>query len=325
MRAHTSITLASLKHRFGLILPEVLVTAYLVLTLQVYLVISIDSLFRVWITLLGLRCIVAIVEAFETLTSFTYAAAGPFSAYAGNRDEGPHGHSGEPCVAMMHILVVAYLPNEMHVIFDRLLHATSSLIYPRSRLQIHVVYNTEVPLPDTEKRLFDLAALNPHLVIHRAAGSGSKAENVNFYLDNVAGADIVAIYDTDHYIHPLAPKIASERLMTDVSLDVVQGRCIVGNPLSSLLASIVAVEFDKLYAVVHLGRHRFWGTAIFTGSNAYWRAKSIQKIRFDPRMMAEDMKRLFEQSQMASDSSMILSWSRMNLPQLPGVLFGINV
>lgn len=112
-------------------------------------------------------------------------------------------------------------------------------------------------------------------------GSKSKADNLNYFLSLETGSDLIAIFDCDHYPHPNAPRWAVERFLSDTKIDIVQGRCIIFNSNASFLASMIAVEFDKIYAVSHPGRSAMWGFGLFCGSNGYWRAPLLRRLKMD--------------------------------------------
>ena len=59
-------------------------------------------------------------------------------------------------IPALHIVIVAYLPNEVDIFFDRIGHATSRLHYPSTRLEVHVLYNTPLPIPGAEDRLLEM-------------------------------------------------------------------------------------------------------------------------------------------------------------------------
>lgn len=61
------------------------------------------------------------------------------------------------------------------------------------------------------------------------------------------------------------------------------------NSTRSLLASMIAVEFDKIYAVSHPGRSALWGFGLFTGSNGFWRASLLRNLKMDSTMLTEDI------------------------------------
>jgi hypothetical protein len=58
---------------------------------------------------------------------------------------------------------------------------------------------------------------------------------------------------------------------------LVQGRCVVFNAATSFLTSMIAVEFDKIYAVSHPGRAEMWQFGLFCGSNGYCKLTADSK------------------------------------------------
>ena len=71
--------------------------------------------------------------------------------------------------------------------------------------------------------------------------------------------------------------------------DVVQGHCVIRNGEDSALARLVAVEFEQIYAVSHPGRAALHGFGIFGGSNGYWRATALERIRLRGSYLTEDI------------------------------------
>lgn len=181
-------------------------------------------------------------------------------------------------VLVLDLIIVAYLPNEKDIIMGRINYALHKIVYPKNKIRINIVYNTPDPIEPLETEMRELAKLpeNSHLRIIKVPGSTSKAHNLNYFLSLDTGSDIIAIYDCDHYPHPNGPRWAVERFMADQKIDIVQGRCVVFNSKASILASMIAVEFDKIHAVSHPGRAAMWGFGLFCGSNGYWRTcKSV--------------------------------------------------
>ena len=162
---------------------------------------------------------------------------------------------------------VAFLPNEKDIIMDRLHYALNEISYPASKIRINLIYNTPVPIEPLETELQDLTLSYNQLRIIKVPGSKSKAYNLNYFLSLRTDSDITSIFDADHYPHPHGPRWAVERFIEDKKVDVVQGRCVIFNTKASWLSHMIAVEFDKIYAVSHPGRARCWGFGLFTGSN----------------------------------------------------------
>ena len=178
---------------------------------------------------------------------------------------------------MIDIMIVAYLPNEKDIIMDRKLYAVQRIVYPMDRFRINIVYNTPKPMPELQKQLHSLASTYPNLCVMQVPNSKSKADNVNYFLALDFQTDVIAIFDCDHYPHPYGPRWAAERFRQDKAVDVVQGRCVVFNVATSFLTSMIAVEFDKIYAVSHPGRAEMWQFGLFCGSNGYCKLTADSK------------------------------------------------
>jgi len=178
-------------------------------------------------------------------------------------------------VPVIDIMIVAYLPNEKDIILDRTLYAVQKIVYPREKLRINIVYNTPKPMPELQAQLHALTDTYSNLRVIQVPNSHSKADNVNHFLSLDIETDIIAIFDCDHYPHPYGPRWAAERFCQDKAVDVVQGRCVVFNASTSILTAMVAVEFDKIYAVSHPGRSEMWGFGLFCGSNGYCKFQTL--------------------------------------------------
>ena len=189
---------------------------------------------------------------------------------------------------IMDIVIVAYLPNEQDIVKDQVNYALDELVYPRDRLRINLVYNTPMPIEPLESELREMEQMNPLLKVIKVFGSKSKADNLNYFLTLDTGAEIIAIFDCDHFPHPHNPRWAAERFIADPSADIVQGRCIVYNT-DNFLAKMIAIEFDKIYAVSHPGRSRLYGFGLFCGSNGYWRADLLRAHKMHGDMLTEDI------------------------------------
>jgi len=196
-------------------------------------------------------------------------------------------------------VIAAYLPNESATI-ESTLAAFRRLDYP-GELQVVLAYNTPQDLP-VEDALRDVAAADPRVELLRVEGSTSKAQNVNAALQVVTG-EVVGVFDADH--HPGPGGFQRAVRWVRAGYDVVQGHCVVRNGDASGLASVVAVEFESIYAVSHPGRARLHGFGIFGGSNGFWRTDVLRAVRMRPRMLTEDidasMRALESGARLASD------------------------
>lgn len=234
----------------------------------VYLVFGVD------VTVVGFWIVLAAV----VVTAFTvYAEA----VLALGRVEPPVPVLAEYSAASA--IVVAYLPNETETILGTL-ECLLDQDYP-GPFEVVLAYNTPRRLP-IEDELERLAAGDQRLVLLRVGDSTSKAQNINAALQIVEG-EIIGIFDADHRPMPTAFRRAAAWL--DSGADVVQGRSVVRNGRSNWLARMVAVEFEGIYAVAHPGRAALHAFGIFGGSNGFWRAEVLDRLRMRPDMLTEDI------------------------------------
>lgn len=183
-------------------------------------------------------------------------------------------------------IVVAYLPNEQNIILDTLKHVLSTVERPQDGLEVILAYNSPIQLP-IEDDLQHLAALHPELRLLPVEASRSKAENLNAALQIVT-SEITCILDADH--RPAADCLRRAwRWLESDRYDVVQGRNVIRNYHSNLLTKIISVEFECLYGISHLAKSIVADTAIFGGSNGYWRTSVLRHLQFCPDMLTEDI------------------------------------
>ncbi|MDT9593184.1 glycosyltransferase family 2 protein [Nocardioides zeae] len=180
-------------------------------------------------------------------------------------------------------VIAAYLPNEADTVLETL-EVFRSHAYSGG-LQVVLAYNTPTPMA-VEAELAALAEGDPDLVVLKVPDSTSKAQNVNAAL-RVADGEFVGIFDADHHPAPGSFDRAWRWLADDA--DVVQGHCVIRNGEENRLTRLVAVEFEQIYAVAHPGRARVHGFGIFGGSNGYWRASALERIRLRGSFLTEDI------------------------------------
>lgn len=183
------------------------------------------------------------------------------------------------------VIIAAYLPNEKDLIIDTVKHFLFNLKYP-SDFEIILAYNTPTPL-SVESQLQAIAEKFPRLKVIKVEGSTSKASNQNTAI-NLASGEMIALFDADH-------RPSNEDCFARAwhwianGYDVVQGRCAIRNYKDTLITSLVAVEFEVIYGLCHEARSIFTNTAIFGGSNAYWKADTLKQIKFNPNKLTEDI------------------------------------
>ncbi len=213
-------------------------------------------------------------------------------------------------------VIAAYLPNESDTILETL---ESFLAQEYSGgLQVVLAYNTPTPLA-IEETLAWMDVTHENLSVIRVPDSTSKAQNVNAAL-RVAEGEIVGIYDADH--HPMQGAFERAWHWIADGADVVQGHCVIRNGDDSALAKLVAVEFEQIYAVAHPGRATLHGFGIFGGSNGYWRASALERIRLRGSFLTEDieasMRVLAAGGRIVNDPGLI---SRELAPETPRALW----
>ena len=182
-------------------------------------------------------------------------------------------------------IVPAYLPNEAAIIMETAAH---HLATGPPDLQVIIAYNTPNPFP-VEHELAALAAEDPRLTVLHVRASSSKAENVNAAVA-VATGEIIGVFDADH--HPAADCYSRAWRWLANGADVVQGRCVVrrrDQARNSLVAASVTAEFEQMYSVGHPGRTRIMGIGLFGGSNGFWRAEALRRIKLDVTALTEDI------------------------------------
>jgi cellulose synthase/poly-beta-1,6-N-acetylglucosamine synthase-like glycosyltransferase len=183
------------------------------------------------------------------------------------------------------IIIVAYLPNEKDLIIETLNHFLFNLKYP-SDYEIILAYNSPTVL-EIERDIQSMSQEYPQLKLLRVEGSTSKAENQNQGI-SVASGEMIALFDADH--RPINEDCFARAWHWIANgYDVVQGRCAIRNYKDTMITSLVAIEFEIIYGLCHEARSIFTNTAIFGGSNAYWRTETLKRVKFNKKMLTEDI------------------------------------
>jgi cellulose synthase/poly-beta-1,6-N-acetylglucosamine synthase-like glycosyltransferase len=185
------------------------------------------------------------------------------------------------------LIVAAYLPNEQDLIVETLEYILATVRRPPGGLELILAYNRPTRLAGIEDELEAMAAVHPELRLLNVEGSRSKAENVNAALHLVTG-EITGILDADHRPNADCFERAWRWLATG-QYAAVQGRNVIRNYGENLLTRLIGVEFECMYGVSHPAKSLLVDTGMFCGSNGYWRTSILQRIRFAPNMMTEDI------------------------------------
>ncbi|KAF2198031.1 N-acetylglucosaminyltransferas-like protein [Delitschia confertaspora ATCC 74209] len=268
--------------------PFSLVASYFIFSTCLYMYASEGVIAVFWFVYMMTNFYIAgatVLEAFMSITPWREAR----KAVAEAEESGWLFPTPSNQLLILDLLIVAYLPNEQDIIMDRALYALQKIDYPRDKIRINILYNTPKPIEPLETELHLLTQRYSHARVFKVPNSTSKADNLNYFFSLDTGSDLIAIYDCDHYPQPNAPRWAVERFIADPDIDIVQGRCVVFNTEESLLTSMIAVEFDKIYAVSHPGRASMWGFGLFCGSNGYWRTSLLRDLKMDGDMLTEDI------------------------------------
>lgn len=182
-------------------------------------------------------------------------------------------------------VIPAYLPNEAGIILDTVRHILTRVERPIDGLEVVLVYNTPRDLA-VEKDLKGLEKEYPEFRAVRVEDSGSKAENLNRAV-NLINGEIAVIVDADH--RPCPDCLARAWRWLANEYHVVQGRNVIRNSARNWLTRMIAVEFETIYAVSHTGKSLIADTALFGGSNGFWRTDVLRSFSFDREMLTEDI------------------------------------
>jgi len=199
-------------------------------------------------------------------------------------------------------VIAAYLPNEADTIVETL-EVFLAQEYSGG-LQVVLAYNTPGPMA-VEPRLELMAQNHLNLDVVKVEDSTSKAQNVNAAL-RVADGEFVGIFDADH--HPMDGAFERAWRWLAHDAEVVQGHCVIRNGSDSWLTRLVAVEFEQIYAVAHPGRAGLHDFGIFGGSNGYWRASALERVRLRGSFLTETSRRRCASSRPEAASSTTPGW-----------------
>ncbi len=195
-------------------------------------------------------------------------------------------HQAEVPTPRCSLIVAAYLPNEQHIILNTLEYILRTMNRPEDGLELVLAYNRPERL-EIEDRLEALAQRHPELKLLCVEGSHSKAENVNAALEVVTG-EVTGILDADHHPNPDCFDRAWRWLGT-YRYAAVQGRNAIRNHDVNYMTRMIAVEFECIYGICHPAKSLLADTAMFGGSNGYWRTSVLKRIRFSSEMLTEDI------------------------------------
>ena len=268
--------------------PCVLVVSYFIFSVCIYMIATAGIMKIFWFIYLMTNTYIAGATVVEALMSIGPYHESKKAAHKVSKKNWTFPTKDED-LPIVDLIIVAYLPNEQDIILDRIHYYLERIIYPTEKLRVNVIYNTPMSIEPLESTMHNLAQKYPQLRVYKVPNSKSKADNVNYYCALNTGAEVSAIYDCDHYPHPYGPRWAAERFVGDKTIETVQGRCVIYNTDATLMAGMIGIEFDKIYAVSHPGRAAMFNFGLFCGSNGYWRTSLLREIRMDESMLTEDI------------------------------------
>src|SRR5216684_2769694 len=226
--------------------------------------------------------------------------------YKRNRGKGPKpGPMPDPPP-----IVTIQLPlyNEMYVA-DRLIEAVCRIEYPRDRLEIQVLDDSN----DETRSIAELAVRRfaeegiDIKYFHRADRAGFKAGALEAGL-KVARGEFIAIFDADFipgsdFLTRLMPHFA------DPGVGMVQARWGHINQDYSLLTKIQSILLDGHFVLEHGGRYRSGRFFNFNGTAGVWRRQAIDEAGgWQHDTLTEDLD--------LSYRSQLKGWKFLYLPQI---------
>lgn len=182
-------------------------------------------------------------------------------------------------------IVSAYLPNEIKVIKATLINLLKNVERPAGGIEVILAYNTP-HMEEIEIQLKNLAYQWPELILANAYGSRSKSENLNYALD-IAVGEMIVLLDADHLV--MKDCLTRAWRWIEQGYDVVQGRCKIRNGNAGVIEALVEVEFEAIYGISHHAKTKIFNSALFGGTNGYWRASLIKGMKFNKDRLTEDI------------------------------------
>ncbi|MGC8894057.1 MAG: glycosyltransferase [candidate division WOR-3 bacterium] len=163
-----------------------------------------------------------------------------------------------------------------YTVAERIIRAAAALDYPRDKLEIQVLDDSDDETVDLVRKVVsELAAggLNIRLV-HRGSREGYKAGALKHGL-SLSDAELFAVFDAD-FLPPRDFLRKTVPHFQDPDIGAVQTRWGYANDLSSPLAMLQAVVLDGHFVVEQFVRNREGLFMIFNGTGGIWRAKAIR-------------------------------------------------
>ena len=138
--------------------------------------------------------------------------------------------------------------------------------YP-GEFEVILAYSSSQRLP-VEERLADMAARDARLVTLKVGAGSSMSDHLLVALERARG-EMIGVFDADD--RPEQGSFARAWRWLSRGQDVVQGHRVVRNGSTSWVARLVAVDFERIYAVGQGSQARWHGPGWSAGPNTYWR------------------------------------------------------
>jgi len=201
------------------------------------------------------------------------------------------------------------LYNEFHVV-ERLLQAVSRIDYPRDRLQIQVLDDSQDETSGLARRIVrKLAAAGLDIeYLHRRDRTGFKAGALAAGLERASG-EFILILDADFVPQPQILHQAIHHF-TDQRIGMVQMRWGHINRHYSLLTRIQAIFLDGHFVIEHTARNRSGRFFNFNGTAGIWRRQAIADAGgWQHDTLTEDLD--------LSYRAQLAGWKFLFLPDIP--------
>ena len=188
-----------------------------------------------------------------------------------DRPPQPAGHFDQ----LPQVTIQLPLYNELHVV-DRLLKAVSNIQYPRDRLQIQVLDDSEDDTRDKARRAVERLADTGLDIeyLHRSDRHGFKAGALEAGLKRAKG-DFILIFDADFVPTP-DMLLKAIHHFTDEGIGMVQMRWGHLNRDYSLLTHLQSIFLDGHFMIEHTARSRSGRFFNFNGTAGIWRRQAIE-------------------------------------------------
>ncbi|MEW6749922.1 MAG: glycosyltransferase [Candidatus Latescibacterota bacterium] len=177
-------------------------------------------------------------------------------------------------VELPRVTVQLPLYNEYHVA-ERLLEAVAAIDYPRDRLQVQVLDDSEDETQEVARATVARLAASGLDVeyLHRQEREGFKAGALHAGLSRASG-ELILILDADFVPQPEV-LLQAVHYFTDPRVGMVQMRWEHLNRRYSLLTRVQAILLDGHFVVEHTARSRSGRFFNFNGTAGIWRRQAI--------------------------------------------------